>query len=49
MSMIAELWTKRVMSCDKTYAEVPAQLKSDVDTYFAEVGYTPKKATLKKS
>lgn len=49
MSKIAELWAKKVMSGDKTYAEVPAQLKSDVDAYFAEVGYTPKKTTLKKS
>ena len=49
MSKIAELWAKKVMSGDKTYAEVPAQLKSDVDAYFAEVGYTPNKATLKKS
>ena len=48
MSKIAELWAKRVMSGDKTYAEVPAQLKSDVDAYFAEVGYTPKKAKIKK-
>lgn len=49
MSKIAELWAKKVMSGDKAYAEVPAQLKSDVDAYLAEAGYTPKKATLKKS
>lgn len=48
---IAELWANKVMAGDKTYAEIPAKLKDEIDTHLKKAGYKApvKKATLKKS
>lgn len=48
---VAELWAKKIVAGDRTYAEIPAQLKDEVDTLLDEAGYKvpKKKATLKKS
>lgn len=52
---IAELWAKRIVDGNKTYAEVPTQLKEEVATALEESGHanlaktTTKKAALKKS
>lgn len=49
---VAELWAKKVVAGDRAYAEIPAQLKDEVDTLLNKAGYTPpttRKATLKKS
>lgn len=50
---IAELWTKKIIGGNKTYAEVPTQLKEEVAMMLEEKDYTDftkaEKATLKKS
>lgn len=46
---VAELWAKRVIAGDKPYADIPAKLKSEVDTLLDEAGYRPPKKALKKS
>jgi hypothetical protein len=39
MSKISELWAKRIIAGDKTYAEVPAKLKDEVATVLEESGH----------
>ena len=36
--MIAKLWTKKIIAGEKTFAEVPARLKSQVKELLIEAG-----------
>lgn len=52
MSKVADLWAKKIVAGERAYAEIPPQLKDEVDTQLEKRGYkktTTKKATLKKS
>ena len=38
MKKISQLWADKIIAGDKTYAEVPAQLKDEVKTGFKREG-----------
>ena len=39
MKKISQLWADKIIAGDKSFAEVPAQLKDDVNLAFIEKGY----------
>ena len=39
MKKISQLWADKIIAGDKTYAEVPAQLKDEVKQALKEKGY----------
>ncbi len=39
MSKIAKLWANKVISGDRQYSDVPAQLKNEVEEILKELGY----------
>ena len=39
MKKISQLWADKIIAGDKTYAEVPAQLKDEVKQVLKDKGY----------
>ena len=39
MKQLSQLWADKIIAGDKTYAEVPAQLKGEVKQALKEKGY----------